>query len=238
MVRLMTAFTVVLITSTGCLFAKPVIEFDTKEFQCGTVMEGKVDRLDAVFVVKNSGDEPLILSSVRPSCGCTIVKYDSIIQPGATIKISSTVKIRGYRAGHLAKAITVTSNAPNDSIARLTIKATIQAAIDVSTNFIDMTGDKGKSPATIQITSLKNNLKVTAISFTPSGEPGKSPLKEMPITVKYSFNPMESPLPGDLKAYRLDIEPPAVDSVISGLFNISTNHPDKQEISIRGRVGI
>jgi hypothetical protein len=52
--RLNASFCVPLLVSS--LLAAPKIEFSTKTFQCGTVFEGKTEKLNAVFVVKNSGD--------------------------------------------------------------------------------------------------------------------------------------------------------------------------------------
>ena len=92
----------------------PQIEFDSKTYNCGTVIEGKIEKITAVFVVKNTGDAVLKLESVRPSCGCTVVKFDSLIQPGKSTKIESVVNIQGQRSGQLSKSITVTSNAENE----------------------------------------------------------------------------------------------------------------------------
>lgn len=120
------------------VFSGPKIEFDTKSFDCGKVIEGKTDKLDAAFIVKNTGDAVLKLESVRPGCGCTVVNYDSLLQPGKTAKIESQVRINEYRAGPLFKSITVTSNAENEQTIHLTIKATIQAIIGISEDYIDL----------------------------------------------------------------------------------------------------
>lgn len=99
--------------------AAPRIAFDSKIFDCGIVVEGKTEKINAVFVVKNTGDAALKLEKVRPGCGCTVVKYDSLIQPGKSTKIESAVNIKGYRSGPISKSITVTSNAENEPTVRL-----------------------------------------------------------------------------------------------------------------------
>jgi hypothetical protein len=39
------------------LLAVPKIQFDTITFQCGSAIGGKTEKLNAAFVVKNTGDE-------------------------------------------------------------------------------------------------------------------------------------------------------------------------------------
>jgi hypothetical protein len=151
--RLCTGFFIfpLLVTS---VFAGPKIEFDTKTFDCGSVTEGKTDKLDATFIVKNTGDTVLKLESVKPGCGCTVVKYDSLIEPGTSAKIEAQVRIKGYSSGPLSKGITVTSNAQNEQTVRLTIKASIKALVGISESFIDLATPDTSALKKIFLTSL------------------------------------------------------------------------------------
>lgn len=51
----------------------PVIYFEEMEFDYGTIVQGADGTHN--FIFKNVGKEPLILSNVRSSCGCTIPEW-------------------------------------------------------------------------------------------------------------------------------------------------------------------
>jgi hypothetical protein len=52
---------------------KAVIEFETTEHDFGTINEG--DPAEFTYNFKNTGEAPLVISEVKPSCGCTIPDY-------------------------------------------------------------------------------------------------------------------------------------------------------------------
>lgn len=81
---------------------KPVINM-------GNVALG--EEVKAVFTVKNTGDHPLILGDVNPSCGCTVPTWTKdAIAPGETGVINAKINTKGFSYGPLSKRITVTSN--------------------------------------------------------------------------------------------------------------------------------
>jgi hypothetical protein len=80
--------------------------FTTKDF--GKIEQGKP--VAAEFEFKNPSMVPLIISSVRPSCGCTVADYPKEpIQPGKAAKISITYNAAA--SGVFQKSVLVTSNA-------------------------------------------------------------------------------------------------------------------------------
>ncbi len=107
----------------------PEIKFEKKVHDYGTILKGSNG--DCEFVYKNVGDEPLIITSVQKSCGCTIPTWDpKPVLPGQ----SGTIKV-GYdtqRVGPFNKQITVISNAKN-STEVLTIQGNVVESIQ-STN--------------------------------------------------------------------------------------------------------
>jgi hypothetical protein len=222
----------ILFAATG-----PKIEFDAKNVNCGTVIEGKTDKLNAVFIVKNTGDALLKLDGVRPGCGCTVVKYDTLIPPGKTAKIESHVNIAGYRSGAISKFITVTSNATNEPSVRLTIEATVQAVIDVSESFLSLDGLYAKTPRTVYLTSKKKDLKVSEVSFK-SKDNSKSPARQsdIPLSIKYIWTPTDSIRNDGSRVFKLGIFMPNIENSTSGDFIIKTNHPDKPEIDLQGTI--
>ena len=64
----------VMIVAVLFAMAQPRIEFEKKEHQFGDIHEegGKVT---ARFTFKNVGDSALLLTRVKPGCGCTAANY-------------------------------------------------------------------------------------------------------------------------------------------------------------------
>lgn len=73
---------------------------------------GKINKNDPVehkFEFKNVGDSPLVISNVRPSCGCTVTKYTKKpVPPGKTGYVKATYDTK--RMGMFNKSIRVTAN--------------------------------------------------------------------------------------------------------------------------------
>jgi hypothetical protein len=100
------------------------IQFETTEHDYGTIPE-KGDGT-FTFIFKNTGKEPLILSNVRSSCGCTVPEWPKEpIKRGnkGTIKVSYNTRI----TGSFSKSITVYSNAEGDPVV-LRIKGKVEPA--------------------------------------------------------------------------------------------------------------
>lgn len=91
---------------------QPVITFQKTEHNFGQINE-EDGRVSTIFEFKNEGMEPLVLSNVRASCGCTTPTWTRTpIEPGQTGAITVTYNPNG-RPGKFRKTITVTSNATN-----------------------------------------------------------------------------------------------------------------------------
>ena len=99
------------------------IRFEETEYQYGTIQKG--GNGDCQFVFWNDGDEPLILNSVRASCGCTTPKYtQKPVMPGQKGVID--VHYNTNNVGGFSKTVTVTSNAVNEQRVVLRIKGTVK----------------------------------------------------------------------------------------------------------------
>jgi hypothetical protein len=87
----------------------PKLIFIESSHDFGTVVEGPQITYD--FKIRNDGKEPLVLSNVRASCGCTVPTWpkDPIL-PGKESVVSATYNTSG-RPGHFTKTITIESNA-------------------------------------------------------------------------------------------------------------------------------
>ncbi|MCS7208023.1 MAG: DUF1573 domain-containing protein, partial [Fimbriimonadales bacterium] len=107
---------------------KPKIVLAALEHDFGEIMQG--DTVKHTFVVKNEGDAPLELTSVRPSCGCVTPHFDKVIEPGKEGKIEAELRSAGFR-GMQIKTIQVTTNDPDNPNLTLRLTANIRVAIEV-----------------------------------------------------------------------------------------------------------
>ena len=86
----------------------PQITFEEKTFDFGDIQQG--DQVEHIFAFENTGNEPLILTNVQTTCGCTVPKWPrEPIPPGQkaqiTVKFNSSGKI-----GKVNKVVKVISN--------------------------------------------------------------------------------------------------------------------------------
>ena len=119
---LLLVFTLSLALNIEAQTTGPAIEFTTQVVDYGEIEKGS-DGV-RVFEFINSGNQPLIISKVYSSCGCTIPK-----KPEAPIKKEKKgeiqVKYDTNRVGPIRKTITVNSNAESTPIVSLKIKGTV-----------------------------------------------------------------------------------------------------------------
>ena len=102
--------------------ATPKIEFEKKTHDFGSFEEGV--QATVKFKFKNTGNAPLVLNSVKPSCGCTTPKWTKEpIAPGAEGEITVIYNSKG-RVGNFTKTVTVTHNGEGGTI-YLTIRGVV-----------------------------------------------------------------------------------------------------------------
>ena len=96
----------------------PVITFAEASHDFGDIHQG--DKVEHTFNFENTGTEPLIISNVQVTCGCTASKWPrEPIPPGQESSITITFNSAG-KMGRQNKIITVISNA-SDPRARISI---------------------------------------------------------------------------------------------------------------------
>jgi|JI6StandDraft_1071083.scaffolds.fasta_scaffold02434_3 hypothetical protein len=102
----------------------PMITLDKEVHDYGTIDQGANGTCE--FKVTNTGDQPLIISNCKGSCGCTVPKCDTApIAPGTSSII--TVKYDSNRVGPINKSVTISSNAMNAPEKIVRIKGEITA---------------------------------------------------------------------------------------------------------------
>jgi len=102
----------------------PVITFEKKTHDFGDIAQG--DKVEETFKFTNTGTEPLIITNVQVTCGCTTPKgwpRDPVAPGGKgeiTVAFNSTGKI-----GKQNKTVTVISNASNADGGQITFSTNV-----------------------------------------------------------------------------------------------------------------
>lgn len=82
---------------------------DSTSQNIGKVKKGQV--VEIAYKLENSGNKPLVITSVEPGCGCTVAeKPEKPIEPGGTDKIVAKFNSESQSVGTHSKNITVRAN--------------------------------------------------------------------------------------------------------------------------------
>ncbi len=104
------------------------LKFEAETFDFGTLQQGKPSTHEFSFV--NESKETIMITAVRPSCGCTAANYTKTpIKPGEKGFVAATYNAGS--AGPFTKSITVTTSdttAPKSLIIKGKVEATAAAA--------------------------------------------------------------------------------------------------------------
>lgn len=197
----------------------------------GTVPRGQ--KLDADFIIKNTGTADLMLISVQPGCGCTVADYDKVIKPGMSGKVRAHVDTTAF-TGPISKPVTIQTNDPNTPTSQLTIHAVVKPYVEAYpagfVRYIMIQGD-------VQTQSIK--------LFSEEDEPFKIVSIEIPdaikeyvkVTSKLIEEPTELVQGGKQgqAQYKLDITlggPTSQVGPLSEKIKIVTNSKNQPEYSI------
>ncbi len=98
------------------------VSWDKEEHDFGDINEG--DKVATQFKFTNTGNEPLIISSAKGSCGCTVPKWPKEpVPPGGTGSIDVEFNSKN-KPGRQTKTVTIQANTDPNPI-RLKIKAQV-----------------------------------------------------------------------------------------------------------------
>ncbi len=106
---------------------KPEFKFVEEKHDFGKIPQGTP--VSTIFTFTNIGEEPLILSDVRPTCGCTIADFTKTpVKKGqkGNIKVTYNAAV----ASPFTKTIVVTSNAKTPQKNLIIVGEVIEKATD------------------------------------------------------------------------------------------------------------
>jgi hypothetical protein len=104
---------------------KAVVPEDKKDV--GTVAKGEV--IKQAFVIRNTGSADLLITDVKPACGCTVSEYDRVIKPGAEGKIALMIETKQF-TGPIAKTALVLTNDPTMPQLTLHVSAYVKPYVE------------------------------------------------------------------------------------------------------------
>jgi hypothetical protein len=89
-----------------------IISFEKKSHDFGDITQG--DKVEFTYHFTNAGNEPLIITNVQVTCGCTVPKGwpRDPIPPGGSGELTVSFNSAG-KIGKQNKTVTVVSNAVN-----------------------------------------------------------------------------------------------------------------------------
>lgn len=101
------------------------MKFAEMSYNFGTITAG--EKVRHVYKFTNSGNEPLIISNAKGSCGCTVPQWpQEAIAPGDDGEIVVEYNSKG-KSGNETKTVTITANT-EPAITKLTIAGVVNAA--------------------------------------------------------------------------------------------------------------
>ena len=127
---------IIAVVYSSVSFAQAKIEFKDRDntIDYGNVYKD-VDSGVRVFVFTNTGNEPLIITNVQSTCGCTVPsKPTDPIMPGKTGEISVKYNMN---PGPIRKTISVESNATNVEAGRVALKIKGEVLVKEEVNLLE-----------------------------------------------------------------------------------------------------
>lgn len=172
--------------------ARAALDWGTRE----TVLHPTISDETAVghFKYKNTGDKPVKITAVKPSCGCTTAALPKdVVAPGESGEITATFHI-GDRIGMQTKTIHVTTDESTDESTVLTLKADVPKLLEIAPTFLYWSKAQPLTPRTIEA-KVGGDFPVTKLVVTSTDPDVKAVAEAVPN--EKAFRITVSPKPGN-----------------------------------------
>lgn len=145
----------------------------------------EAQRITARVAIRNEGTQNLVVTNVRPQCGCTTAPLDNhLISPGDSTMMTVTVQLP-LGSGLFSKYVSIESNDPVTPVRPIYLIADIQRPLQLSSSFIPFnTGEAGDT--------IEGRISVTLLADTTItvqiGEPSRGLLIRTPNPIELRQN--------------------------------------------------
>lgn len=172
------------LSASFCWAEGPRLSAEISEYDFGDIPYGKKETKD--FWVKNTGDQPLEITKVRTSCGCTKAKIEDLMilpKEGTILHISFDTK--GLSPGKQSKTVYINSTDPQRRIYAIKVHANVVRKIAISPNVLVARLDKFQERVTVKMqVSNSSNQEIKLKTSKIRGMLKNAQLSPKEVTVK------------------------------------------------------
>jgi len=211
----------------GCVFllmatsaqAAPAIMVEKPVYDFGVVTQGA--KVDHLFTVRNSGDQPLTISQIHTSCGCTAATLSSrTIAPGKSGEVKVTFDSTNF-ADQVTKTVHLDSNDPHSPSTVLTMQGKVAEIIATIPRTLNLGAIKAGSVKEAVLTLENKGSKPFAITSVSS-----------PMSAIIGSAREGKVNPGQTGKVAVTVTAPREGRFLSGYLTIRTDNPHKPEVVV------
>mgnify|MGYP001331357754 CR=1 FL=1 len=127
--RLATLFLLLMVLPASAENKGPQLQIEQPDFPFGEILQG--DRVNHVFTFTNTGDQTLVVSKVKSSCGCTAALLsEREIQAGQQGEVRVSFNSTRFR-GKVSKTVYLYTNDPANRMQQLHLRGMVKVEVDV-----------------------------------------------------------------------------------------------------------
>ena len=205
-------------------WAAPALQVDKTEWKMGKVPRN--DRRTYLFTLRNTGDEPLVISQIRPSCMSCLgrIEGDKTLKPGETRPLEVSYQaIDAY--GQHTMSVTIHSNDPERPLLRLRLS-------------VEVVPQKGKPVLTVRPAAIDVGVltvgRPTQVAVVLANE-GSAPLDVRSVVPSAGCQALEASkdavAPAAEMAVTVQLLPRAA-GVIQESIGFETNDPERPSVVV------
>lgn len=156
---------VLLLLAATSAWAAPKLSVEQLEFNFGEIYQG--ESVAHAFQFSNQGDQPLIVTKVRSSCGCTAALASSReLAPGESGEIQANFDSTRFR-GPISKTIYLYTNDSSRPVVQMFIKGTVKEMVKVTPKQLNL-GSVSPGVPVVQEFTLLNQGEQPLLLKTPT----------------------------------------------------------------------
>ena len=188
------------------------VTWDERQYELRT--QPGTERVSRGFGFRNAGEEPLTVTSVESSCGCTLAELaQTVYGPGEAGRIDVTFEL-GDRKGRQIKKVVVRTDDPATPVTTLTLDVTIPRPVELTPRLLHWRADEPRERKTLEVAlNHAEPVELAGLKLGEEGTGGANGLK----------GEVEELEPG--RRYRVTVAPPADGMAVRQIIWLQTRTP-------------